>query len=131
MAAILQKARELGEEISRSTELQEMLAAQQAMLSNPEASALIEEFNRKQKYYMTIQRQGLELTDSQKQDIADLEERMLDNELVLSFFRAQQNFEKILEEINNIISQAISGQTTCGEGGCSDECCSSCSGCGV
>ncbi|MGQ9557002.1 MAG: YlbF family regulator [Desulfurispora sp.] len=131
MSAILQKARELGEEISRSAELQEMLAAQQAMLGSPEAAALIEEFNRKQKYYMTIQRQGLELTDSQKQDIADLEERMLDNELVLGFFRAQQNFEKILEEINNIISQAISGQAACSADSCSDECCSSCSGCGV
>lgn len=125
--SVIDKARELGEEISNSVELNQMRETQNAMLADPEAKSIVEEFNAKQKYYMTLQQKGVELTDSQKQDVQDLEQRMVDNPLIINFFRAQQSFEKMLEQINEIISQAITGESH----SCSDECCSSCSGCEI
>ncbi|MBF7083360.1 YlbF family regulator [Desulfallas sp. Bu1-1] len=124
--SILEKAYELGQEIAASRELADMKNAELLMLQNEEAKKIIEEFKEKQKIYMSIQRQGKELTSSQKEDVERIEKAMLDNPLIYNFFKAQQNFEKVLEEINNIISQAIAGQ----HASCSDECCSSCSGCG-
>ncbi|AGL01375.1 YlbF family regulator [Desulfoscipio gibsoniae] len=124
--SILEKAYELGQEIAASEELNNMKNAEQSMMADPEAQSIIQEFNTKQKQYLDMQKQGQQLTDAQKSEVADLEKRMLDNSLIYSFFQAQQNFEKVLEEINNIISSAITGQ----QASCSDECCSSCSGCG-
>lgn len=124
--SILEKAYELGQEIAASEELNNMKNAEQTMMQDQEAQSIIQEFNAKQKQYLEMQRQGQQLTEAQKKEVADLEKRMLDNPLIYSFFQAQQNFEKVLEEINNIISKAITGQ----QSSCSDECCSSCSGCG-
>lgn len=123
--SVIEKARELGEEIARSPELAAMATAQQAMLQDSEAKQIIEEFHNRQRTIHMLQSQGFQLTDSQKADVENLEKRMLDNPLIAEFFRAQQNFERVLEQINQIISQAISGQPS----SCSDECCSSCSGC--
>ena len=126
---VLDKARELGEEISSSQELIRMRDTQNAMLASPEASNLVGEFNDKQKKYMALRSQGIELNESQQKDVEDLEKRMLDNPLIVDFFRAQQEFERMLEGINNIISRAISGESSSCDGACSDDCCSSCSGC--
>jgi len=121
--SVLDKARELAAEILQSTELIEMRNAEQVMLGDGNAQKLIEEFKDKQKTYQLVRSQGKELTQTQQQEVDDLESKMLDNPLILDYFRAQQNFENMLEEINNIIAGAISG----GECQCSDACCvSSC-----
>lgn len=123
--SILDKARELGEEIASSTELGEMREAEAAMMSNPEANNLVREFNEKQKIYMDLKSKGANLTDDQISEVEDIEHMVLDNPLIVDFFRKQQNFERIIEEINDIIAKAIAGE----ESGCSDDCCSSCQGC--
>lgn len=123
--SILEKAYALGQEIATSKELNDMKEAEQELMRDEIAQKIIKDFNEKQKNYMTMQQQGLELTESQKADVKDMEQRMLENPLIYRFFEAQQGFEKVLEEINNIISQAISGGQSC-----SDDCCSSCSSCG-
>jgi cell fate (sporulation/competence/biofilm development) regulator YlbF (YheA/YmcA/DUF963 family) len=120
--SVLDRARELGAEILESSELLEMRNAEQVMLNDKEAQKLIQEFKDKQKDYQMIKSKGEELTESQQQEVDDLESRMLDNPLILDYFRAQQNFENMLEEINNIIAGAISG----GECQCADDCCTSC-----
>ena len=123
--SILEKAHALGEEISMSKELSDMKEAEQELMQNFEAQSIIQEFNQKQKQFLSMQKQGQELTDSQKEEVKVLEQRMMDNPLIHKFFAAQQNFEKVLEEINNIISKAISGDNA----PCSSDCCTSCSSC--
>lgn len=122
--SILEKAYELGQEIAASKELQEMKEAEQNMMKNPEAQKIIQEFNEKQKNYMMLQQQGQPLTESQKQEVQNMEKQMLDNPLIHTFFQSQQSFEKVLEQINNIISQAITGQSP----SCNDDCCTTCGG---
>lgn len=124
--SILEKARELGLEIAHSRELAEMKAAELAMLQDPDARQIIEEFKEKQRIYQAIQAEGKQLSESQKRDVEDLEKRMIENPVIAEYFRAQQNFERILEQINSIIVQAIYGE----HAECSDECCTTCSGCG-
>ncbi|MGB9802594.1 YlbF family regulator [Desulfofundulus sp.] len=123
--SVIAKARELGEEIAHSHELTAMIQAQQAMLQDPTAKQIIDEFHHKQRFLQMIQSRGLELTESQKAEVEDLEKRMLDNPLITEFFRAQQTFEQLLEEINQIISEAISGS----QHSCPSESCSCCHGC--
>lgn len=125
--SVIDKARELGDEIANSAELIAMRNAEAAMLQDSEAQKIIQEFQDKQKALYMIQSQGHQLTDSQKKEVELLENKMLANPLIRDYFQAQQNFEKVLEEINQIIGTAIAGQGN----SCSDECCSSCSGCSV
>lgn len=119
--SVIDKAKQLGEEIANSKELLEMREAELVMTRDPEALSIIQKFNEKQRIFRTIQEQGLELTDSQKREADELESEMLDNPYIYNFFKAQQTFEKVLEQINNIIGEAIG----MGGGGCScdsDDC---------
>ncbi len=123
--SILDKARELGEEIASSIELEEMKNAELAMLNDPEASRLVGEFNEKQRKFMDLKARGIDLTGEQLREVEDLERRVMENPLIVDFFRKQHQFEKVIEEINEIIARAIAG----GDAACPEECCSSCSGC--
>lgn len=124
--SIMEKAYELGQEIAMSKELREMKNAELEMMQDDEAQKIIQEFNEKQKLFMAMQREGNKPTESQKEEVKDLEQRMLDNPLIYKFFKAQQDFEKVLEEINEIISRAIAGEHS----SCDDSCCSTCGTCG-
>lgn len=127
--SVLDKARELGVELSSSKELLNMRESEAMMLQNPEAQAIIKEFNDKQRTFQMIQSQGHPLTESQKKEAEDLEKRMLDNPYIYNFFKAQQTFEKILEEINSIIGEAIGAGSGCSCGSdCGDDSCG-CEGC--
>lgn len=123
MISILKKAKELGDEIASSKELEEMKSAQLAVMQDPEAQAIVKEFQEKQKTFYLIQQQGHELTESQKKEVEELEQKMTNNPLIARYIKTQQRFEKLLEEINNIIAQSISDKHSC-----SDSCCSSCNG---
>jgi len=128
--SILDKAKELGEEIATSKELLQMRDAEVAMMGNVEARNLVEEFNKKQKSFIELKSRGTKLSDDQIKEVEDLEKRVMGNTLIVDFFRKQQTFENIIEQINEIIGGAIAGGGGCGDGGCSDDCCSSCgSGC--
>lgn len=127
--SILEKARELGEEIASSPELAQMNEAEIAMMNDTQAAELVEEFNQKQRKYLDLKAQGAELDSAQVKEVEDLEKKVMGNRLIVDFFRKQQNFERIIEQINEIISEAIAGGHNCSDG-CSDDCCTSCSGCG-
>ncbi len=119
--SVLEKARELGIELSKSKELVNVREAEEMMLKNPDAQKAIKEFNEKQKAFQVLVSQGLQLTEGQKKEIEELELNMLDNPYVYNFFKAQQEFEKTLEAINNIIGEAIGTNLHCSCGCNSNE----------
>jgi len=121
--SVLEKAFELSQEILACEEMKDMKSAEEAMMQDLDAQKIIQEFDLKQQEFLELQDQGLSLTEAQKQEVAEMEERMYANSLIYSYFQAQQKFEQVLEEINNLISHAIGGHDTC-----DDECCSSCGG---
>jgi len=111
--SVLEKARELGIELSKSKELINVREAEEMMLKNPGAQEAIKEFNAKQQAFQVLVSQGLQLTEGQKKEIEELELKMLDNPYVYNYFKAQQEFEKTLDAVNNIISEAIGANPRC------------------
>jgi len=71
--SILEKARELGEEIASSVELEQMKEAELAMMANIEARSLVEEFNFRQRAFMEIKSKGQDLSEGQLKEAQDLE----------------------------------------------------------
>lgn len=124
MTLVLEKAKELGDQIAASEELDAMKKAQLAVMQNHEAKAIIDEFQKEQEGLFRIQQSGQELNDDQKELIRKLEQRMSENPIIEEYIVTQQKFEELLDEINNIIAESISGQ----QPSCGDSCCSSCGG---
>ena len=121
MMSIIEKARELGSALSESKELSTMREAEKMMMENEEARDSIAKFDEKQRAYQLIQSQGNQLTEGQVNELEELEFNMLNNPYVYNFFKAQQEFQSILESINNIIGEAIGIKPQgCG---CEDESC--------
>lgn len=130
MTEVLEKARELGEAIANSKELKEMHLAEVAMLQNEEAKKILDEFQEKQRVFQKLQAAGNKLTESQKKEVTALEEKMVNNPLINNFLKKQQNFEKVLDELNKIIEEAIgSSYNTCEDGYCSGNCNGCSNGC--
>ncbi len=123
--SILEKAKELGEAIASSDELKNMKNAEIAMMNDPEASLLVNEFNQKQRYFLELRDKGEDLTPEQIAEVEDLEQKVMDNDLIVNFFRKQQGFERVLEEINDIIARSISGDIST----CQSTDCGSCNSC--
>jgi cell fate (sporulation/competence/biofilm development) regulator YlbF (YheA/YmcA/DUF963 family) len=119
---ILEKAQKLGKKLAESKELSTMREAEKMMMENDDARNAIAQFDEKQRAYQVIQAQGLQLTEGQTKELEDLEFKMLNNPYVYNFFKAQQEFQFILESINNIIGEAIGIKQGCG---CDDESCKS------
>ena len=117
--AILDKAKELGLELSKSKEFSNVREAEITMMQDLEAQNIINEFQAKQQTLQTMQAQGLPLSEQQQREMGEFQKRMFDNPLISSFFKAQESFEHILDQVNKIISESIGFGQGCG---CEDEC---------
>lgn len=132
--SIMDKARELAEAIAECEELKAMRSAEARMSLDPKAQEIIQEFQEKQRDFYNIQMSGGELNEQQKAEVQQIEQRMRQNENIRNFVEAEQKFEKLLNEVNLIIAQGITGETGnncgCGIENCSTgDCSSGCSGC--
>ncbi|MFX4260783.1 YlbF family regulator [Pelotomaculum propionicicum] len=126
--SIIEKAQDLGRALAESKELNTMREAEKMMMENDEARGSIAQFDEKQRAYQMIQAQGEQLTEGQVKELEELEFKMLNNPYVYNFFKAQQEFQGILESINNIIGEAIGvKQQGCG---CEDQSCGCDGSCG-
>jgi len=126
--AIMDKARELGQELAASPEYREMRQAEANLIQDPQASLLVKNFQELKKTWERAQVQGIQLPETQLQKLQEAEELMLLNPAVRSFTRAHERFAEVLQEVNQKIWDGIRG-SSCGESGCS---CSEtdCNGCG-
>ena len=119
---VLAKAMELGAAISQCEELKKVREAEQAMFTNPDARALIEEFQNYQQQAEFARARGVEPGSELQQSLRSVQDRMNENHLISGYFAAQQEFNQILRQVNQILHHAITG------GGCVPGGCSTCGG---
>jgi cell fate (sporulation/competence/biofilm development) regulator YlbF (YheA/YmcA/DUF963 family) len=123
--SVLTKAVELGVALSQSEELQNVREAEQKMFADEEARGLLEEFQQCRQELEFLRLRGMEPSPEQQEAFGSVRARMQQNPLISGFLQAQENFDQVLRQINQILNQAISGS-----GGCSPDKCSGCgSGC--
>lgn len=107
---IKEKAQELAEEIINSPEYQKMKDAEQTVMNDEIASNLMEELESAQKRIQMAQMNGQEIDQSQQKKIQNLKAKMQQNPEIKDFLQAQQEFNQVMEDVNEIISNALQGK---------------------
>ncbi|NLT94258.1 MAG: YlbF family regulator [Clostridia bacterium] len=122
---IYTKARELAQAISQSEELKKMKDSEAAMMCDPEARKMVEEY---QKIQMEALKNGLhfdQLPEEQQKKLEELDEKMSKNKHIVAYMEAQENLEQILRSVNLIITSALNDN----DGACPSSGCAGCTSC--
>ncbi|ATW24246.1 YlbF family regulator [Candidatus Formimonas warabiya] len=120
---ILNKAQELADALEKSDELRNLREAEKTMQSDKQAMKLMNDFRVKQLEVYNMQVAGEEPSDQLTEELDQLREKLQENLFIMDYLSAQEKVGKILEQINNIISQVLHGDS------CNGNSCASCSGC--
>ncbi len=104
---LMEKARELGREIKKTPEYQELERANESIKEDSNASQLVEKINEVQDQINFAQKSGVEPSDEQMNEFNQLKEQMQGNITIQSFLKAQEQFSQVMENINNAISEGI------------------------
>ncbi len=130
MTKIIELAHNLGEEIAKSNEIAELNRTKKAFDENEELSAKMREYEAER----TLLREEFSKPENSVDEIAVANLRARIDELTreiskdptyLEFYNAQQNMNKLMDEVNAEIKFCITGErpTTCTHD------CSTCGGC--
>jgi len=124
------RAQFLAEAIAQCKELAELRRTEQAMGEDEEAQRIIQEFQEAQGRLAAKQQAGEELTETENQQVAAIEEKVEKNPLIAAYLEAQDRFTELLDSVNAILAGAIAGEANDGCAGCSSGACGPGCGCG-
>lgn len=125
MSLVLEKAVELAAALENCEELKEVKSKQEALRADAEAEEMLASFFQMQQQLYSLQEQGKDPDAELTAQFNDIQDKMEKNLAVAEFYQSQAALGQILQQINQIITQAITGE----EEGCSPDHCASCSGC--
>ncbi len=125
---ILDKARDLGISLSQSPEFIRMQSARALLDSNEDVSTALNEYKQKQEELLDLlstETPNRILVASLSRDTEALRSQLFSNPIFSEVLEAQDDFEKLMHQVNKEISACIGilNESSCG-GACSD-----CKGC--
>lgn len=123
---IIEKTRELGELIQNSEEMKAVKKAEAMQAEDENAKTLFLEFNmHRMNLDRNIQEGKITQEEAVEKDRKAFEEMVEKSETIKAYVEAQENLNKLINEIYGVLNYYITGQAP---GGCSHDC-SSCGGC--
>lgn len=121
---VLEKARELGEQLAASAELKRLNSAQIALEKDERGMGLFDDYNLLQRELVKAARDNE--SHDRIEEIKDLllaKQNEIDNyNITREFLEAKKDYDELMKNINDIITFAVTGEA------CSPDKCSSCSG---
>ena len=122
---ILEKAHELGKMIKEAPEMEALKNAEKAQAEDEGAQKLVAEFNLKRmNLARDIQEGKISQEDAIKMNNEAFEEMVEACQLIKDYVEAKKSFDKMVNDVNNIINIYIAGEPE----GCTHNC-STCGGC--
>ena len=122
---ITEKAHELGKMIKESAEMEALKAAEKVQAEDEATQKLVAEFNiKRMNLARDIQEGKISQEDAIKQNNDAFAEMVESSSIIKDYVEAKQNFDKIVNEVNNIINIYIAGEPE----GCTHNC-HTCGGC--
>lgn len=127
---VIEKARELGEEIINDERCKRYRIAKAANDADPLLQDLIGEFNLKKlqlsnEFNKEQEKQSKEKIEQFQSELKAIYAKIMETESMKEFSAAKKDVDEMLSHINSIIQMSISGEADSGCGGN----CGSCSGC--
>ena len=104
------KAKELAAAIEDSDEFQALKEAEKKVEEDDEAKSILEEFQTKQQQMQMMQQAGGNINEAMKNEIQSLRADMQENRVISELMSKQQGFNKVMEEVNQVLSTAIQGE---------------------
>ncbi len=106
----IKKARELGEALLQSPEVQKLKEAEEEIKKDPAAQKAFEEYQEKEKSLVTAQMFSKVVPEKDSLALIDLKMKLMrSHPSIRNFFSLQQGFEKIMATVNLTITTAIYG----------------------
>lgn len=106
----IDKARELGEALLQTPEVQAVLAAESAIKADQEANEAFLQYQEKERQIVTTQMISKVIPEKDALALIDLKVRLMNKHpLIRTYFQAQQSFERVMAMVNLTITTAIHG----------------------
>ena len=106
----IKKARELGEALLQTPEIQKLREAEEEIKKHPEAQKAFEEYQEKERNMVTSQMFSKVVPEKETIALIDLKMKLMRNHpSIRTFFSLQQGFEKIMATVNLTITTTIYG----------------------
>lgn len=106
----IDKARELGEALLQTPEVQAVLAAEAAIKADQEANESFLQYQEKERQIVTAQMISKVTPEKDALALIDLKVRLMNKHpLIRTYFQAQQGFERVMAMVNLTITTAIHG----------------------
>ncbi len=105
--SVIEKAKELGQEIRKTEQYQELERVSENMQSDSEANQMIKEVQELQQQIQFAQQSGVQPSEDQIQQFNDLKSKMDTNLTIQAYAKAQNEFSQFMQEVNSSISEGI------------------------
>lgn len=106
----IDKARELGEALSKTPEVQALVAAEAAIKADTEANEGFLQYQEKERQLVTTQMLSKVIPEKDALALIDLKIRLMNKyPLIRTYFQQQQNFERVMAMVNLTITTTIHG----------------------
>lgn len=108
--SIIEKAKELGQELIDSAEYKELKKKESALYDDKEATSLLEDYENANKQLQMARSNGQEVNEKQQKKLQSLQMKMEQNDAIKSYIDSQQKFNKVMNSVNKIINGFITGK---------------------
>ncbi len=122
--SVLEKAAELAQAIEESEELLLVRQKEVTLRADKGAEPILSLYFELQQKLFEMQEQGKEPEIELVEQFNTVQDQMEKNPAIAEYYKAQEGLGVLLQQINSMISRALTGDE-----GCSDSNCASCSGC--
>ena len=106
----IDKARELGEALSQTPEIQKLKAAEASIMADPQSQEAFIQYQEKERGLVTAQMISKVVPEKESLALIDLKIRLMNKHpLIKAYFIQQQKFEKLMAMVNLTLTTAMHG----------------------
>lgn len=106
----IDKARELGEALSQTPEVQALKTAEAAIMADPLSQEAFSQYQEKERGIITSQMLSKVIPEKESLALLDLKVRLINKyPLIKAYFVQQQNYEKLMAMVNLTLTTSMNG----------------------
>ncbi len=131
MASVFELARQLGEEMQKTPQVEALLSAKKAYEEDENISKAVAEYTKMHEDFQAKIQSGGIAPEEQKKFTEEMRERgeyIKNNQLAADLYTAEMNFNNFVNSVFNIVTATMAGEDPAEAGGCSPSCCETCGG---